>query len=111
MSLSMPIPFRLLSSTPRPPWLIPLFTPGHFYPPAQPEPSPGPLQPHLASSSLVWSVRMALSAFTMQASAEMTPAFRSRFTRISMKSFLSWGGRQKGAMGKGPEHQASLYWY
>lgn len=63
------------------------------------DPSPGPRQPHLASSSLVWSVRMALSAFTMQASAEMTPAFSSRLTRMSMKSFLSWG--DKGDVGEG----------
>lgn len=46
--------------------------------------------PHLASISLVWSVRMELSAFTMTARADITPPFSSRFTLLSMKSFLSW---------------------
>lgn len=43
-------------------------------------------------SSLLWSVSMALSAFTMQARAETTPAFSSRFTRFTTKSFLSCRG-------------------
>lgn len=47
---------------------------------------------HLAMSSLLWSVSMALSAFTMQAKAETTPAFSSRFTRFTTKSFLSCRG-------------------
>ena len=46
---------------------------------------------HLDSSSFVWSVSMALSALTMTARADVTPAFSSLLTRLSMKSFLSWG--------------------
>ncbi len=44
---------------------------------------------YLASISLVWSVRIELSALTMTAIADVTPAFNSLFTRLSMKSFLS----------------------
>ncbi len=44
---------------------------------------------YLASISLVWSVRIELSALTMTARADVTPAFNSLLTRLSMKSFLS----------------------
>lgn len=45
---------------------------------------------NLDSISLVWSVRMELSALTMTARADVTPPFSSLFTLFSMKSFLSW---------------------
>lgn len=48
---------------------------------------------HLDNISLVWSVRMALSALTMTARADVTPAFSSLFTLIFIKSFLSWEKR------------------
>lgn len=48
---------------------------------------------HLANISLVWSVRMELSALTMTARADVIPAFSSLFTRFWIKSFLSWEKR------------------
>lgn len=49
---------------------------------------------YLANISLVWSVSMELSALTITARADVTPAFSSLFTLCSMKSFLSWANRE-----------------
>lgn len=48
---------------------------------------------YLANISLVWSVIIELSALTMTARADVTPAFSNLFTRFSIKSFLSWEKR------------------